>query len=141
MAVNARKGGFDDNAKPRASPSVIVEAAKAGVVKMPGAVAKRPGRLVVHVGPHKTGSSYMQGFLVHYKEWLSATFKIQTKSTKMTNAEYNPKARIEAVEWDRHERRLVVIGGIVLAHDGDEDLNLPAVEAGVVVYASFFAAA
>ena len=31
----------------------------------------------------------------------------------------------EAVEWNRHERRLVVIGGIVLAHDGDEDLNLP----------------
>ena len=34
----------------------------------------------------------------------------------------------EAVEWNRHER-LVVIGGIVLAHDGDEDLNLPALEA------------
>ena len=49
----------------------------------------------------------------------------------MTNAEYNPKARIEAVEWNRHERRLVVIGGIVLAHDGDEDLNLPALEACV----------
>ena len=31
----------------------------------------------------------------------------------------------EAVEWNRHERRCVVIGGIVLAHDGDEDLNLP----------------
>ena len=31
----------------------------------------------------------------------------------------------EAIEWNRHERRLVVIGGIVLAHDGDEDLNLP----------------
>ena len=31
----------------------------------------------------------------------------------------------EAVEWNRHERRRVVIGGIVLAHDGDEDLNLP----------------
>ena len=42
---------------------------------------------------------------------------------------------LEAVEWNRHERRLVVIGGIVLAHDGDEDLNLPAVEACVVVYA------
>jgi len=40
----------------------------------------------------------------------------------------------EAVEWNRHER-LVVIGGIVLAHAGDEDLNLPAVEACVVVYA------
>ena len=46
----------------------------------------------------------------------------------------------EAVEWNLYER-LVVIGGIVLAHDGDEDLNLPAVEACVVVYASFFAAA
>ena len=31
----------------------------------------------------------------------------------------------EAFEWNRHERRRVVIGGIVLAHDGDEDLNLP----------------
>ena len=31
----------------------------------------------------------------------------------------------EAIEWNRHERLLVVIGGIVLAHDGDEDLNLP----------------
>ena len=31
----------------------------------------------------------------------------------------------EAIEWNRHERRRVVIGGIVLAHDGDEDLNLP----------------
>ena len=47
---------------------------------------------------------------------------------------------LEAIQWNRHER-LLVIGGIVLAHDGDEDLNLPAVEAGVVVYASFFAAA
>ena len=47
----------------------------------------------------------------------------------------------EAIEWNRYERRGVVIGGIVLAHDGDEDLNLPAVEACVVVYASFFAAA
>ena len=46
----------------------------------------------------------------------------------------------EAVEWNRHERRCVVIGGIVLAHDGDEDLNLPAVEACVVVYALFAAA-
>ena len=34
-----------------------------------------------------------------------------------------------------YERRCVVIGGIVLAHDGDEDLNLPALEACVVVYA------
>ena len=28
----------------------------------------------------------------------------------------------EAIEWNRHERHPVVIGGIVLAHDGDEDL-------------------
>ena len=41
----------------------------------------------------------------------------------------------EAIEWNRYERRRVVIGGIVLAHDGDEDLNLPALEACVVVYA------
>ena len=31
---------------------------------------------------------------------------------------------LEAIQWNRHER-LLVIGGIVLAHDGDEDLNLP----------------
>ena len=30
---------------------------------------------------------------------------------------------LEAIQWNRHER-LLVIGGIVLAHDGDEDLNL-----------------
>ena len=46
----------------------------------------------------------------------------------------------EAIEWNRYERRCVVIGGIILAHDGDEDLNLPAVEACVVVLCLFAAA-
>ena len=39
----------------------------------------------------------------------------------------------EAIEWNRHER--LVIGGIVLAHDGDEDLNLPRGRAGRLVQA------
>ena len=72
VAVNARKGGFDDNAKPRASPSVMKQ--------MIASWSMERGQM-------------FQGF--------------------------------EAIEWNRHERRRVVIGGIVLAHDGDEDLNLP----------------
>lgn len=41
-----------------------------------GGAAKRPGRLVVHVGPHKTASTYMQHFLVEERLWLSDNFNI-----------------------------------------------------------------
>ena len=37
---------------------------------------RRPGRLVVHVGPLKTGSTSMQSLLVKEHKWLSDTFDI-----------------------------------------------------------------
>jgi len=37
------------------------------------------GRLVIHVGPHKTGTSSTQFFLVQHVAWLNATFGIQVR--------------------------------------------------------------
>jgi len=45
----------------------------------------RFGRLVVHVGPHKTGTSSTQAFLLQHAEWLSGAFvglKIAAASDK-----------------------------------------------------------
>ena len=44
---------------------------------------RRPGRLVVHVGPHKTASTSMQSFLVKEHKWLSDTFDIHVGANHM----------------------------------------------------------
>ena len=40
------------------------------------------GRLVVHVGPHKTGTSSTQYFLVQNAAWLNETYGIKVSNGK-----------------------------------------------------------
>ena len=40
------------------------------------AIASGGGRLVLHVGPHKTGTTSTQAFLIEHSEWLHDTFGV-----------------------------------------------------------------